>query len=125
MSKLQINYLKHIYDECEFISNSIKPELTKNDFLKNEILKRAFVRSLEIIGESTKRITADIKLKWNTIEWKQMAGMRDKLIHDYFGINYSIVWDVAKNKIPTLKAQILEVIEQEGKNSNSRPIANK
>ncbi len=72
----------------------------------DETLKRALVRSLEIIGEATKKIPADIKATWNTIEWKSMAGMRDRLIHDYIGINYKIVWDVVKNKIPNIQNQI-------------------
>jgi len=68
---------------------------------------------LEIIGEATKQITADLKYRWNNIKWRNIAGMRDKLIHDYIGVNYSIVWDVAKNKIPELIIQINEVIEKE------------
>lgn len=71
------------------------------------------VRSLEIIGEATKKIPADFKLRWNEIMWKNMAGMRDRLIHDYMGVNYSIVWDVAKNKIPELYKQIVRVLENE------------
>ena len=81
-------------------------------FLQDETLKRAVVRSLEIIGEASKKIPADFKLKWNSIEWKSMAGMRDRLIHDYMGINYSIVWDVLKNKIPDLSTQIEQVIQE-------------
>jgi uncharacterized protein with HEPN domain len=76
-------------------------------------LKRAVVRSLEIIGEATKKIPADFKIKWDSIKWKNMAGMRDRLIHDYMGVNYSIVWDVVKNKIPELYDQIEGVIEKE------------
>jgi uncharacterized protein with HEPN domain len=53
---------------------------------------------LEIIGEATKKIPADFKVKCTLIEWKNMAGMRDRLIHDYLGVNYSIVWDVFKKR---------------------------
>ena len=87
--------------------------LLLKDFLEDETLKRAVVRSLEIIGEATKKIPADIKIKYNTIQWKNMAGMRDRLIHDYFGVNYSIVWDVMKNKIPDLHIQISEVLKED------------
>lgn len=76
------------------------------EFLSDETLKRAVSRSLEIIGEATKKIPADVKYRWKAIEWKQMAGMRDKLIHDYMGVNYLIVWNVAKNIIPVLILQI-------------------
>ena len=87
--------------------------MTKDQLLEDEVMKRAVVRSLEIIGEASKKITADVKLKWHTISWKNMAGMRDRLIHDYIGINYSIVWDVIHNKIPDLEKQIAAAIDDQ------------
>ncbi len=113
MSKEPIEYMKHIRDESFYILSVINNDLSKDDFLRNETLKRAVVRSLEIIGEATKKIPADFKVKWSSIKWKNMAGMRDRLIHDYMGVNYSIVWDVVKNKIPELYDQINGVIEKE------------
>jgi uncharacterized protein with HEPN domain len=112
MSKDPIEYLKHIRDESNFILSFIDKGITKEDFLKDETLKRAIVRSLEIIGEASKKIPGDFKAKWESIKWRNMAGMRDRLIHDYMGINYSIVWDVIKNKIPELNKQISEVIDK-------------
>ena len=112
MSKDPIEFLKHIADECNYLL-SINAAITKNDFLDDETLKRAVVRSLEIIGEATKKIPADFKVKWNLIQWKNMAGMRDRLIHDNIGVNYSIVWDVFKNKIPSLSVQIQKVLNEE------------
>ena len=91
---------------------SVSQRLSKNEFSDDETLKRAITRSLEIIGESSKKVPADFKVKWNTIQWKNMAGKRDRLIHDYIGVNYSIVWDVIKNKIPDLHNQISEVLTQ-------------
>jgi len=112
MSKEPIEFLKHIADECTYLL-SVNKDLTKDDFLDDETLKRAVVRSLEIIGEATKKIPADFKVKWSLIQWKNMAGMRDRLIHDYIGVNYAIVWDVFKNKIPELHIQIQEVLDKE------------
>jgi uncharacterized protein with HEPN domain len=112
MSKESKEYLRHIQDECLFII-SVSQELKYDDFIANETLKRAVVRSLEIIGEATKKIPADFKVKWSSIEWKNMAGMRDRLIHDYIGVNYSIVWDVIVNKIPNLNKQISESLRKE------------
>ena len=109
MSKEAKEYLRHINDECFYII-SISENLLFEDFMEDETLKRAVVRSLEIIGEATKKIPADFKVKWNTIQWKNMAGMRDRLIHDYIGVNYAIVWDVVKNKIPNINKQILEIL---------------
>ena len=112
MSKEPKEYLQHISDECRFILESCN-ELSLDDFMIDETLKRAVTRSLEIIGEATKKIPADFKFKWNTISWKSMAGMRDRLIHEYFGVNYRIVWDVVKTKIPILHVQIRELLDTE------------
>ena len=112
MSKEPIEFLKHIADECIYLS-SVSKGLSKDAFVDDETLKRAVVRSLEIIGEATKKIPADFKVKWSSIQWKNMAGMRDRLIHDYIGVNYSIVWDVLVNKIPELNAQIQQVLSAE------------
>ena len=111
MSKDPIEYLKHIQDESNYLLSLMERGLTREQFLEDETLKRAVVRSLEIIGEATKKIPADFKVKWKTVRWKDMAGMRDRLIRDYMGVNYLIVWDVLKNKIPVLHKQILEVLE--------------
>jgi len=112
MHKQPIEYLRHILDECRFILTATS-DITKEQLLEDEVLKRAVVRSLEIIGEASKKITADIKFKWHTINWKNIAGMRDRLIHDYVGINYSIVWDVIRNKIPDLEKQIAVAINDQ------------
>jgi uncharacterized protein with HEPN domain len=112
MSKEYVEYLRHILDECEFITSVISQNSLKEDFLRDETLKRAVVRSLEIIGEATKKIPADVKLHWNEISWKNMAGMRDRLMHDYIGVNYIIVWDVVKNLIPVLMLQIRQIVEE-------------
>ena len=112
MSKEPKEYIRHIQDECSYII-SVTETLLLEDFLNDETLKRAVVRSLEIIGEATKKIPADFKDKWNTIQWKNMAGMRDRLIHDYIGVNYAIVWDVIKNKIPDINNQISEFLDNE------------
>ena len=111
MSKDSKEYLKHIQDECLYLIK-VSENLLFEDFIKDETLKRAVVRSLEIIGEATKKIPADIKVKWNSIQWKNIAGMRDRLIHDYIGVNYKIVWDVMKNKIPDMNQQISSFLSQ-------------
>lgn len=109
MSKDPKEYLRHIQDECTYVI-SVSKDLSFENYLADETLKRATIRSLEIIGEATKKIPSDFKEKWNTIQWRNMAGMRDRLIHDYMGVNYSIVWDVIKNKIPEIHKQISDFI---------------
>ena len=114
MSKLPLEYLKHIVEETEFLISETK-NLSEEDFSLNPILKRAFVRSLEIIGEASKNIPSDFRNKYSNVDWKNIARMRDKLIHHYFGIDYEIVWDVVKNEIPSLHKQILEIMNKEKK----------
>jgi len=78
-------------------------------FLGDETLKRAFIRSLEIIGEAVKQIPDDFRDGYPQVEWRKMAGTRDKLIHDYLGVDYELVWDIVQNKIPDLR-KAMEVI---------------
>jgi len=104
-------FLKHIMDEINFLTRETI-DLKFEDFMKNEILKRACARSLEIIGEAVKNLPADFKRKRKDIEWKKIAGLRDKIIHYYFGVNWDILWDVIKNQLPRLKEQIESILEQ-------------
>lgn len=104
-------YLKHILEEIDFLikeTEGIKFE----EFMKNETLKRACSRSLEIIGEAVKHLSADFKKKHKEIEWKKIAGLRDKIIHYYFGVNWDILWDVIKNRLPKLKEQLEEILSK-------------
>lgn len=87
--------------------------MTRDKFFNDETLKRAFVRSIEIIGEATKKLSDELKQNYPNIEWKAIAGMHDRLIHDYFGIDYEIVWDVVINKIPQLHTEIQQIINKE------------
>ncbi len=112
MSVLPLEYLRHILDESDFLISNAHG-ITKRQFLANDTLKRAFVRSLEIIGEASKKVPADLKQKFPQIEWRSMAGMRDRLIHDYFGVDYELVWDVVRKKIPRLEKEVKEILKQE------------
>jgi uncharacterized protein with HEPN domain len=113
-----LELLHHMYDELKYLINESR-NTNEEKFLKNETLKRAFSRSLEIIGEAVKNISNEFILKHRNIEWRSMAGMRDKLIHGYFSIDYSIVWDVVEKKIPTIYIEIDEIIKTEKRDNNS------
>ena len=110
MFKSYIPYLQHILDECRFVESVINDDIQLYQFLTDETLKRAVTRSLSIIGEATKKVPADVKYQWQEISWRQMAGMRDRLVHVYMGVNYMIVWDVAKNIIPQLIPPIEHIL---------------
>jgi len=79
-------------------------------FMFDEEKIDAVIRNLEIIGEAVKNIPADIKQKNHTLEWKKVAGLRDILIHEYFGVDKEVLWDIIKNKLPELKSKISTII---------------
>ena len=72
-------------------------------FVRNPTIKRAFVRSLEIIGEASKKLSEDVRAMQPDIEWRKITGMRDRLIHNYFGVDHTIVWNVATTKLSDLR----------------------
>jgi len=80
--------------------------LSYEKFRKDLKTQDAVVRNLAILGEAVKGLSADFKRKHKNIKWKDIAGMRDRLVHDYFGVNWEIVWDVVKTKLPELDAQL-------------------
>ena len=81
-------------------------------FMQDETLKRACARSIEIIGEATKNLSMDFRRRHKGVEWKKLAGIRDKVIHYYFGVNWDIVWDVIEERLPALKGQIEKLLNE-------------
>ncbi len=109
MSRSGDEYLRHILDEIRFVLERSE-NLSEDGFVRDEVLRRAFARSLEIIGEAVKQMPEEMRSKYAETDWKSLAGLRDKLIHHYFGVDYALVWDVVKNELPELGRQIEKIL---------------
>jgi uncharacterized protein with HEPN domain len=94
-------FLSHIKEETEFCIEKTE-SISFEDFQNDEVLSRAIVRSLEIIGEASKKLPPDFTSQFPLVPWKNMAGMRDRLIHHYFGVDPEIVWSTIKEDLPNL-----------------------
>ena len=104
-------FLKHIFKELEFLAKETE-NLDFQAFLKDERLTRACARSLEIIGEAVKNLDSAFKAQHEHVDWKKIAGLRDKIIHHYFGVNWDIVWDVLTTKLPEFKSQVTRMLHE-------------
>lgn len=112
MSFEPLDYVRHILAEMEYLREAAL-ELDESAFLRDETRKRAFVRSLEIVGEAAKKVPEAVREQHADIEWRSMAAMRDKLIHDYFGVDYELVWDVVSTNIPVLIPKLQKLLDAE------------
>jgi len=110
MGKSDEVYLRHILKSVELILEYTR-KTSENEFYRNQEKIDAVVRNFEIIGEASKRVSDDLKSAYPIIEWKKMAGMRDKLIHDYIDVDYAILWSTVLLFLPELKKQIGAILE--------------
>lgn len=102
-------YLAHVRDAIARILKYTSQG--KSEFDRDDKTQDAVVRNLEIIGEAVKNISVELREKHGEIPWRRLAGMRDKLIHEYFGVNLAIVWEVVEQEIPKLGAQVDEILK--------------
>jgi uncharacterized protein with HEPN domain len=112
MPRVVAEFLEHILDELNYLRRNAQ-RTDKDSFLRDETLQRSFVRSIEIIGEATKQIPELTREQCPKIPWRDMAGMGDRLIHSYFGVDYEIVWDVAANKAEQLIPEFNKILAEE------------
>ena len=114
MSVSNIELIKHIFDECDFISTHTNGK-DSNQVINDKVLVRALERSIEIIGEAANKIDDEFKKDYPHIEWRKMAATRNQFIHHYFGIDYDIFWDIVENKIRNLHFFVKEILDSHSK----------
>lgn len=106
--------IDYIQDIIESMNNALKfiDNMSKEEFIQDDKTIYAVIRAIEIIGEASKNIPEEVRVKHPDIPWKDMAGMRDKVIHEYFGVNIERVWLTVKDDIPRIKPLMQKVIEE-------------
>ena len=111
MSRSPRDYLLHIRDEVAFLVGHSEG-LTFEAFERDETLRRAFVRSLEIIGEATKQLPPALLERYPAVPWRQVTRMRDRLIHGYFSVSDRVVWDTVQSGIPVLATTVERMLAE-------------
>ncbi len=101
-------YLAHILEEMEFIEAHFS-DRSFEEIVRDEVMKRSVLRSLEVIGEASKNLSPEVRERYPDIPWNGMARMRDRLIHGYFSVRWELVLDVVQNEVPAVEPKIREV----------------
>jgi uncharacterized protein with HEPN domain len=101
--------LKHILDAIlDIESYLVKADFS--EFQNNSMMRFACIKQMEIIGEASNHISDEVKLKFSSVQWSQINGMRNVFVHEYFGVDSSLVWEIIRNDIPDLKSKIVEIL---------------
>jgi uncharacterized protein with HEPN domain len=82
-----------------------------SSFMENSMMRFACIKQMEIIGEASNHVSDDTKAKFSTIEWAQIVGMRNVFVHEYFGVDSSLVWEIIKNDLPELKEKVIQILD--------------
>jgi uncharacterized protein with HEPN domain len=109
MSKESLVYVHHMLDAVKKIQGFVVG-FDEKSFLNNVLVQDAVIRNLEIIGEAAKKVPAVTRAKYLDIDWKRIAGMRDILIHEYFGVDLEKVWRVVEIRLPKLKKELNKIL---------------
>ncbi|WP_159475455.1 DUF86 domain-containing protein [Dyadobacter sp. 3J3] len=112
MSPSLIEFLQHIEGELIFIEKNTS-KLDFEEFINNDLLTKAIVRSFEIIGEACKRVPDEVRIRYPLFDWRGFAGLRDRMIHHYWGIDYALLWDAILTEVPFNLLWIKLIIERE------------
>ncbi len=102
--------LQHIYDAILEIESYLENS-SFSDFMDNSMMRFACIKQMEIIGEASNHVSEETQSRFSTIEWKQVIGMRNVFVHEYFGIDVQLVWEIIERDIPDLKKKVKEIID--------------
>ena len=112
MSRDPLLFLEDIRESCAKIMRYTH-DLSSEQFISDEKTIDAVVRNLAIIGEGVKKLPAALRKRYPDVEWRKIAGLRDMVVHEYFGIDEDIIWDIIQNKIPTLLQAVERIMTSE------------
>jgi len=113
MAKDDTVYLQHVLDAINTVEEYLHG-VNEEKFKATQLLQDGVIRQIEIIGEAVRRVSKDIRQTYGETPWQDIAGMRDKLIHDYFGVDIEKVWDTAQEDLPVLKEQVIRILKDYG-----------
>jgi uncharacterized protein with HEPN domain len=113
MDKDDTVYLRHILDAIHTIEEYLQ-DVNEDTFKATQLLQDGAIRQIEIIGEAIRHMSKDMRRIYSEVPWQDIAGMRDKLIHDYFGVDIEKVWVTTQEDLPVLKKQVIGILRDYG-----------